>query len=294
MDVSVSDSTVAEPDGSMVGARSEPAWNAATSYTIGQRVSRASVHRCFVAIAAGVSATAPEDSPLRWVDDGPTNRWAMFDASGSTQTLYDGDLTVVVTPSGGVTDISFFRMENVLSITLASPGLLTATFSLLVWYGEPWVSYYFDLPQNRAAYDIEGIQVANDREFTLTFEQQDPSLPVAIGIVAFGRYEDLGCAEFGASASVVDYSRIDTDVYGNTKIVQGRSATDLSASTVISFEEANRVKALVERYRATPCAWRIDGQAQYDYLRTFGLGKVDVVADGPAHAKTEMTIRGLV
>ena len=50
-----------------------PAWAAATSYTVGTKVIRATTHRIYQSLIAGVDATLPENAPSRWLDVGPTN-----------------------------------------------------------------------------------------------------------------------------------------------------------------------------------------------------------------------------
>lgn len=52
---------VSEPDTST----GEVAWNALTTYAIGNEVVRTTTHRVYTAIASGVDAGLPESTPLR-------------------------------------------------------------------------------------------------------------------------------------------------------------------------------------------------------------------------------------
>lgn len=66
-------STVAEP------SAGEVVWDATTSYAVGDVVIRTTTHRKYECQIAGVDSTIPENAPARWLDIGPTNKWAMFD-----------------------------------------------------------------------------------------------------------------------------------------------------------------------------------------------------------------------
>ena len=80
------------------------AWNAATSYTVGQKVMRGvtGIHRNFENLIAGVDATLPElattGATPRWLDLGATNRWAMFDNKVGTVSSASTSFNTVLTP----------------------------------------------------------------------------------------------------------------------------------------------------------------------------------------------------
>ena len=81
----------------------ETAYNPATTYALGDTVYSAAAHRCYESLAAGNLGNPlpvlPETETTKWIDVGPTNRWAMFDLSRNTQTVAASPLTVVVAPA---------------------------------------------------------------------------------------------------------------------------------------------------------------------------------------------------
>ena len=56
-----------------------PAWSSVTAYAVGTRVILATTHRRYEALATSTNVS-PSTDPTKWLDLGPTNRWAMFDA----------------------------------------------------------------------------------------------------------------------------------------------------------------------------------------------------------------------
>ena len=72
-------------------------WSSGTAYGVGARVILTSTHRKYEALAAS-SGVNPSSDPAKWLDLGPTNRWAMFDARVGTATSRAGSLQVVLAP----------------------------------------------------------------------------------------------------------------------------------------------------------------------------------------------------
>src|SRR3989304_3030512 len=62
----------------------ETAYNAATTYAIGDTVSY--VHRLYESLAATNIGNTPVISPTWWLDVGATNRWRMIDVQRNTAT----------------------------------------------------------------------------------------------------------------------------------------------------------------------------------------------------------------
>ena len=77
------------------------AWGSGTAYAVGARVILTSTHRRYEALAASTGVN-PASDPTKWLDIGPTNRWAMFDQRVGTATTRAGSLQVVLAP--GATD----------------------------------------------------------------------------------------------------------------------------------------------------------------------------------------------
>lgn len=89
----------------------EVVWNAATDYQIDAEVIRTSTHRKYECQVAGVDATAPENNKTKWLDVGPTNKWAMFDNLRSQQTRKLGSMEVTITRKTNVDSLALLGLE---------------------------------------------------------------------------------------------------------------------------------------------------------------------------------------
>ena len=78
-----------------------PVWASGTAYALGAKVILTATHRRYEALVASTGVN-PASDPTKWLDLGPTNRWAMFDDRVGTATTKAGSLQVVLAP--GATD----------------------------------------------------------------------------------------------------------------------------------------------------------------------------------------------
>lgn len=284
--------SVAEP------AAGETAWNAATSYAIGDKAIRATTHRVYTALASGVDAGLPEATPARWFDGGPTNKWAAFDLYRSTAITQAGTLTMTVKP-GIITGMAFFGLQgDSLRVVCKDAASLSvyfdATYSLSTYLsGDLMWEFYFGTPRQQDGLRVSGLY-PNDAQVEITLTPSAVTGNAAIGVWALGSFESAGLPQYGFKAQPVDYSRITTDAYGNTTIVKGLAAKNISGECFMLAADAQAAADTVYRLLGTPCAWVMSDDPAYDYLSAFGLGSADITAAGPLHATLSLTVRGLI
>jgi hypothetical protein len=96
--IELSEFTDANLISSSVAEDVNPEWVPGIAYAAGFRVHRPAIHRVFERLIAGAGTLAPESDPDNWADAGPTNRWAMFDASAGTSTVAEDVIQVVIDP----------------------------------------------------------------------------------------------------------------------------------------------------------------------------------------------------
>jgi len=107
----------------------ETAYNAATTYALGDTCSSATTHRCYESLAAGNIGNPlpvpPDTVTTKWLDVGPTNRWAMFDLARNTQTVHASPLAVVVAPGERINTVGITGVKGttlVISATSVAGG----------------------------------------------------------------------------------------------------------------------------------------------------------------------------
>ncbi len=287
--------SVAEPD----TTTGEAAWVAATSYAIGNKVTRSTTHRVYTALAAGVDAGLPEVTPLRWFDTGPTNKYAAFDNYRSTVITQAGTLTMTLTP-GIITGMAFFGLQgDTLRVVVKNATSLVAyydtTFSLSTYLsGDLMWEFYFGTARQQDSLWISGL-VPQLAQVEITLTVSTVTGKAAIGIWALGDFVNIGLPQYGFKAQPVDYSRIAVDAYGNATITKGLNAKNLTGECVMtSTADAQAAADIVYRVLGTPCVWVMVPDPDYQYLSAFGLGSADITAAGPTNATLSLTVRGLI
>jgi len=289
-------STIAEP------AAGEAVWAAATSYTIGQQVIRVETHRIYENLIAGVDATLPESSPTRWLDVGPTNRWAVFDTLVSSQSTIVTPLTMVIRP-GFFNAIALYGLDGAtvsVSVKDAPAGAVfyTKTIDLL----EPpidYYDYYFGVIRSSSKAFFKDILPQADPELTITLSA-GAGIAVKAGMFAIGDLRSLmlsdgfGGTLAGAKAKPITYSYISTDVFGNTKIIRRAKATDLDIRAVVPKADADAALLTIQSVLDIPAVWIATDQTGYEGLSVFGLASGDVTYEGPVYSTININVKGLI
>lgn len=286
---------VNEPD----AARGETAWNAATNYAIGNEAARATTHRVYTSLAAGVDAGTPETTPLRWKDTRATNKYLAFDNYRSTAIRYNGTLTITAKP-GIITDMWFYGLEgDAIRVVCknATSGTVykdSGVVSLALYLsGDLEWEFWFGTPRQQDQFGLMGLEPQDAQvEVTLT-----PSLDTGwagIGIWVLGSFYEIGDPQFGFKAKPVDFSYIDINAAGEAVIVKGLTAKDLVGTCIADSNAANAICDKVTQFLGTPVAVIMDAASKYDYLSTFGLLTADIGADNEGETSVSVTVKGLI
>lgn len=289
--------TIAEP------STTETAWAASTAYVIGDVRIRTTTHRKYKCAVAHTSAASPtpENDPTRWVDVGPTDRYAPFDFYTSTAALATTTETFVVSP-GYFNAVALYGLTGAqYALTLKdAPGGATLFTRAGFLSEDPmgWYEYLFGAlrPVNKLIFKDLPIRPAAELTLTITAASGQP---VGLGMLVVGDYtplygSDWGGTQYGASAEPISYSYINTADDGTTNIVRRHSATNLRAGVVLPRAEADSVLQSIQRVLDTPVAWIASEAPGYAGLNTFGLGSASVSYDSNAHATIDINVKGMV
>jgi len=293
--------TVAEP------SPGETAWAASTDYAVGDVRIRAATHRRYRCAAAHTSAAspAPEADPTRWLDIGPTNRWAPFDAYTNTAATATTSLSYVLRPG-------FFNACALYGLSGASytftvrdaPGgtEIYSRSGFLVDDPLGWYEYLFVPPRVQQKLLFTDIPIRPDAEATFTLSAA-AGVQVGVGMIVLGDYaalfggsgpEAFGGTQYGAQAEPISYSFIRTAEDGTTTIVRRHSATNLRAAVAMPQRQADVALQMVQQVLDVPVAWVASSAPCYQGLTTFGLGTASLSYASPGHAVMDLTVKGLI
>jgi hypothetical protein len=269
-------STVAEPDLTM----GEAAWNPATNYTLGTVVIRSTTHRRYENTLAGVDAGLPEAaaSASRWLDVGPTNKYAMFDTLRDTQTEASSPLTVVLTPGERIDAIGVAGLEAAeisISMTVDAVEVYTYTESLSTRDVLGWYDFFFEpftFKPTVARFDIPPY---TNGVITITITTETGT--VKCGAVIIGRQTYIGKLQLGAVSEEQNFSRIEREFDGTATLIQRRSIPKLTGQVFADKANTNRIRKLRTNLNAIPAFWSgLDDSTDddfYDATQIIGIYK---------------------
>ncbi len=271
------------------------AWAAGTAYVTGNRVILASTHRRYEALAASTGVN-PSTDPTKWLDLGPTNRWAMFDARVGTATTQTSSLQAVLTP-GAIDAVALIDTDaESATVTLTADGVTnytqTQTFNIGGVAIDNWFSWFFEPLGRRTTLLFLDVPVYANGIVTVTIARDNPTDTVSCGTLLVGRQLSLGDTEHGADIGIIDYSRKETDQFGVISVVERAFAKRMTARVVMATDSVDVIHRALASLRATPVLWI--GSESFESLTVYGFYKefsIDLAY--PTVSYCSLTIEGL-
>lgn len=228
-----------------------PAWAAGNVYVKGARVLFPPSHRVFESAADSNTGNSPLGASGLWIDIAPTNRWAMFDEALGTSTVREGGMAVTIA-AGAVDAVAL------LDVVGASVRVQTAGYDQTQAVG-PGAMTFLDLPGS-----------ADDVIITVTGEGE-----TSVGTLLVGRLVGLGITGELPTAGITDYSRKETDDFGEVNVVERAFAKRMSAKALISTAAVDLVANRIAAVRARPVLWiadtDIDSLIVYGFFKDFSI-----------------------
>lgn len=268
-DPTLTSSTIGEPD------MGETVWVPYTS-VVGDRRTSVVTHRVYEAVVA--SADDPVDgvnaTPPTWVDVAPVNKWAMFDTVNSTQSTETTQLVVEITPSEAFSAVAGFNVTGASSInitvTSASDGVVfnkditmidnSAVVDAYTYFWSPFVII--------TEFAVLDIPPYNDATVKITVDGSN----IGFGNFIVGNQIELGVANYGTSVQLLDFSRKETDEFGNTVVVKGRNSKLVDFDVTILKSRVNYVYGVVQSLTTIPSVW-IGDDGTNDPTLVFGYSR---------------------
>lgn len=280
-------SSIPEPDASV----GEVIWNAATSYVAGTRVIRTTTHLIYERVGAtGVDAGLPEATPSKWVEVGPTNRWAMFDVSRGTGSIVGSDIvTVVITPGVRINSIGVIgctALQADINVSVASGTTFSSTTDLFYRNTDSWYSFFVGKFNYRANFAKVNIPPSLSSIITLTFHM--PPSGGVIGNVIIGNRVVLGDIQVNPVVEAINFSKVERDAYGNSLLVPRRNVPKTTQKTFTSKSNVNKLMQARTDLNARPALWiGLDDESHgyFDALLIFGIyTEFSIGMEYPDHA----------
>jgi hypothetical protein len=276
-------------------------WDNGDTYALGDRVILVSTHKVYESLQNGNTNKNPITETEWWVEVGPTNRWKLFDDSNSTQTVISGvsplEIEYVLETGSAVNAIGLLNLKNVtqVQITMVDPTAGTVydeTVDLLAYPAfSGWYEWFFTFRRTPRQYVATDLPAYPNAEITVV--ASGISGEIGIGVLILGQQLRVGYGiKLGARTGIQDYSRKETNEFGETVLVQRAFAKRANFDLLIDSAEVDAIQELLADIRATPVLFI--GATQYDSTVIFGFYKqFDVLISYPTYADCQLEIEGL-
>ena len=270
------------------------AYNPATTYALADTVITTATHKIYESLQNANTGHALTDTAW-WVELGATNRWKMFDQGVGSQTSQATSIAVVLEPglvnSLALLDIIAATVQ--VSVVADSATIYDQTFTI----GDDailfdWYDYFFEDIDPQTELTVVGLPVYSGGQITVTISHPTTA---KCGTLAVGRLVDIGETRFGARVGITDYSRKETDIYGNTTVTERSYAKRIDAELIVLNSRLDYVTKKLADVRATPVVWITDDAITYGSMTIYGFYKdwgINVAY--PLHSEASLTIEGLV
>jgi hypothetical protein len=305
-------------------------WVSGAAYSLGARVILLSTHRIYQCIVAVTGATTPTSDTAHWVEVGPTNRWAMFDSKVSTATVGTAAGLQVVLKPGRCNGLALLELAGIAacSVTCTYPvtaqgtrGALTVTTRIYSFgvelttttdtrgeagtlVGSVTLAYSIQL-QNRnvsdwTGYFLEPFVVKTDvfvgfpsrSDMTVTLDIAS-ALP-KIGALMIGNFVELGDSGYGVSSSIDDYSVVQTDEWGVSKLVERDYVKRVNYPVTVENWAMRRAFSTLSSLRATPAVFIGSDDYRYTPFTVFGrVARFNVSLSFATYSIVNVEVQGL-
>ncbi|MBW8814041.1 MAG: hypothetical protein JF588_11505 [Caulobacterales bacterium] len=254
-------------------AETETAWTAG-SYSIGdiRRRTVDGVHRRFKSLVNTNTADPADGDATKWEDEGPTNRWAMFDQRLQAQTSNADSIDVQLQIVGRIDCVYVGNVSGQtlrIKATDASEGVVyDQTYSLVsasgitdwwTWFMEPIVGLRdlgrMDLP---AGYSDLLLQVTISA----------PGATALCGELVTGLTRDLGGTRWGGGLGNKSYSTIGEDTFGDDFLIKRGKKRTGDFDVIVDTRHLDEVTTLLDDLDATAVLF----VAHEDYAAMFIFG----------------------
>lgn len=257
----------------------EIVWAAATSYAVGDVVIRTTTHRKYECQIAGVDAGLPENTPTRWLDIGPTNKWAMFDLNRNMQSTANDSITFTVAPMKRINTVALLGLQaKAVTITMKVGANIVygpETRNLNSRLTLTWTDYFFGEFGYAPSLILTDLPPFSGATVEVTLS--NPGLPVECSTVVIGSKVFLGKIQFNARSDALNFSKIERDDFGNSLLIPRRTVPKTQQTLWVEKDNVNTIRQVRKDLNAVPALWSgLDENFEDEYFESiliFGIYK---------------------
>lgn len=244
-----------------------------TTYALDARVIYNSV--IYQSLANSNTGNQPDITPLKWVVVSATNRWKLFDLVNSSQTAKSTSMTYSIRPGTPVTGLAAVNLTSVTSIRvrMVSDEYGTVFDQTIdrtrVPPGSSWWAWMFGRRTESISSYFNNLPSFLDAVITVDFTGLTD---MAVGTLLLGTTSTWGIGvQLGMSLGIRDYSRKETNQWGDVVLDQRSFADTSRFNLVVNRSDVPALRTLLRSLRATPCLWINNDDTLYGYYQDFEI-----------------------
>ncbi len=206
-----------------------------TSAGSGTHTATGSVHRAFQSLVPSNSGNPPStDDGSKWMDVGPTNRWAMLDLYRPSITWGASPMTFTIGPGRTIRSLFFGSLDAVqIDVVQKRAGVTIKSWSrqLMTRAIQSFTDYFYKRFDSQQSVLISDVLLYNDTTFEVTLTKD--SGQAGIGEVMWGDPVYLGRTQYGAKRKNRNYTKFDRNADGTPQPPVKRRNVPSSDQTII-------------------------------------------------------------
>ena len=206
------------------------------------------------------------------------------------------DLCVVVTP-GICNGVATMDVSGVSAVKCemfnGATSVYSETKTLDSTFISNWYEYFFEPYDVFADLLFGPLPPYPSATVKLTFTPTAAGSTIHCGAALYGNTVELGEVEYGASAGIEDYSRIETDDFGVTTVVERGFLKHASYSINVENAQFRRVFSTLAALRATPSVWIASDDVNLSPLNAYGLPTFNTNVPYYGYVNCTIEIKGI-
>ena len=278
-------------------------WASGTTYADGDRVIViGDTHKVYESLVNSNTGNDPTtDDGSNWLELGATNRWKAFDQKISDQVENTDSIEYTFNDTSSyITAVAFFGLSGTeLNVTLTDNTVggegevYNTTVSLIDNRDvEDWYTYFFEEIIYKTEEQFLDLPPYLDADLDVTITA-DTGETAKVGQIVFGFLVDIGLTTYGTNISIEDFSRKETDAFGNFIIVERPFSKLADYDVRFRTGTARKVQETLAQYRATPIVYIGSddvayGTTVYGFYRRF-----DLTLETPSYSLAAIEVEGL-
>lgn len=284
-----------------------PAWNIATDYSLGDRVTVIDddVHNVYESLIAGTDTNTgndpqadlqwPNGTPVKWILVSKTNRWKMFDEQNSSQTSNADSIEV---------ELSFTQRPNavaLLNVDCASIQVIQYDSMANVVYDQTQAMIESSGTPSHYGWLFQQIQKKTDALFenlipisggTIEIILANEGGTVKCGTCLVGYSEDFGGTQYGAGVGIQDYSVKQRSEFGDLRILERAYNRNGDFTVMVQNSVIDRLQNLLASRRAKATLYIAAKEYRCTYIYGFFTEMQNVITY-PEDSLLNIDITGL-